>query len=277
MIEWRHSYALDAKANEDAIWRKDLRPLLDDLPSNVLEIWAYGSTEMINNAIDHSSGKELNLSLEKSSTGASMVITDDGDGVFRKIQRQFDLEDERHAILELSKGKLTTDPARHTGEGIFFTSRAFDRFEILSGKLRFSHSCTLGANGLDSIEETQDFHQGTSVVLVLDNYSARVLRHVFNDFTSGEDRGFTKTVVPVRLALYGDEMLIARSQAKRLLAHMDRFKTIVLDFHGIHDIGQAFADEVFRVFKRQHPDISLTAINTSEGVAQMIRRAENHG
>ena len=35
-------------------------------------------------------------------------------------------------------GKLTTDPHRHTGEGIFFTSRAFDCFEIRSGELRFS-------------------------------------------------------------------------------------------------------------------------------------------
>ena len=27
-------------------------------------------------------------------------------------------------VLELAKGKLTTDPASHTGEGIFFTSRS---------------------------------------------------------------------------------------------------------------------------------------------------------
>ena len=40
------------------------------------------------------------------------------------------LLDERHAILELSKDQLTTDPARHTGDGIFFTSRMFDSFDL---------------------------------------------------------------------------------------------------------------------------------------------------
>lgn len=43
-----------------------------------------------------------------------------------------------HAILELSKGKFTSDPARHSGEGIFFTSRMCDKFEILSKGLFFS-------------------------------------------------------------------------------------------------------------------------------------------
>ena len=34
-------------------------------------------------------------------------------------------------VWELPKsGKLTTDPDNHTGEGIFFTSRVFDEFEI---------------------------------------------------------------------------------------------------------------------------------------------------
>ena len=54
-------------------------------------------------------------------------------GIFKKIQKALDLLDERHAILELAKGKLTTDPKHHTGEGIFFTSRMFDEFTILSG------------------------------------------------------------------------------------------------------------------------------------------------
>jgi len=38
----------------------------------------------------------------------------------------------------LAKGKLTTDPKRHSGEGIFFSSRMFDEFDILSGGV-FSH------------------------------------------------------------------------------------------------------------------------------------------
>ena len=42
--------------------------------------------------------------------------------------------DKRQALFELSKGKFTTDPSRHSGEGVFFTSRMFDDFEI-DGKI----------------------------------------------------------------------------------------------------------------------------------------------
>src|SRR5438067_215023 len=66
-------------------------------------------------------------------------LVDDGVGIFEKIRRQCKLDDHRQAILELSKGKLTTDPERHTGQGIFFTSRIFDEFLIRSDHFIFGH------------------------------------------------------------------------------------------------------------------------------------------
>jgi hypothetical protein len=39
-------------------------------------------------------------------------------------------------------------------------------------------------------------------------------------------------------------------------------------------VGQAFADEVFRVFKIKHPEIIITPINMNEGVEFMINRVE---
>ena len=88
---------------------------------------------MCNNAIDHSDGSLIIVSIKKTATTTEMLISDDGYGIFKKIQDAMGLLDERHSVLELSKGKLTTDPERHTGEGIFFTSRMFDLFDILSG------------------------------------------------------------------------------------------------------------------------------------------------
>jgi hypothetical protein len=67
------------------------------------------------------------------------MIHDDGEGIFKKLRRELDLADARHAVLELSKGKVTTDPAHHTGEGIFFTSRMFDSFFIHAGNIWFVH------------------------------------------------------------------------------------------------------------------------------------------
>jgi hypothetical protein len=57
-----------------------------------------------------------------------IVIYDEGEGIFKKIQRELGLLDARHSVLEISKGKLTTDPDNHTGEGVFFSSRMFDDF-----------------------------------------------------------------------------------------------------------------------------------------------------
>ena len=82
----------------------------------------------------------------------------------------------------------------------------------------------------------------------LSNRAQRTSKEVFDEFSSGDDYGFTKTVVPVRLAQYGNDRLISRSQAKRVLARVELFKTVLFDFAGVETIGQAFADEVFRVF-----------------------------
>ena len=84
-----------------------------------------------------------------------------------------------------------------------------------------------------------------------------------------------KTQVPVFLAIYGNENLISRSQAKRLLVRFEKFKTIILDFEGVDMIGQAFADEIFRVFQNTHPTIDIRPINTNEQVEKMISRAKN--
>ena len=39
-------------------------------------------------------------------------------------------------------------------------------------------------------------------------------------------------------------------------------------------MGQGFADEVFRVFQNQHPDIMLNVINANETVLGMIRHVK---
>jgi hypothetical protein len=204
-----------------------------------------------------------------------MVIADDGIGIFRKIQAELGLEDERHAILELAKGKLTIDPQRHTGEGIFFTSRMFDDYRILSGGVYFSHTAW---EEEDWILDHDLPREGTVVVMSLRNRSGRTVRQVFDKYTaSPKDFGFNRTVVPVRLAKHGAEQLISRSQAKRLLARFERFKVVILDFAGIGEIGQAFADEIFRVYSSEHPEVRILWANACPDVKKQIRRAKSGG
>jgi DNA-binding transcriptional ArsR family regulator len=255
---------------EDVVWRKYVLGELGKLPDNVLNIWHYGFTEMLNNAIDHSQGQIASVSVKKDPASTQIMVSDDGVGIFRRIQEALDLNDERHAVLELAKGKLTTDPDNHTGEGIFFSSRMFDDYAILSGGVYFSHEHNKPA---DWIMERKIPQNGTTVFMQIANNSARTVKSVFDKFASGEDLAFDKTVVPVSLARYGNERLVSRSQAKRLLARIDRFKIVILDFSDIDQIGQAFADEVFRVFKSQHPEIQLYFSQANTDVENMIIRA----
>ncbi|MCA1793883.1 MAG: DUF4325 domain-containing protein, partial [Desulfobacteraceae bacterium] len=255
---------------EDVVWRNDMSVLLSDFPDNVIEVWGYCFTEILNNAIDHSSGQTVRINLKKNAVSTEIYIHDDGEGIFNKIQRIMGLLDERHAILELSKGKLTTDPSHHTGEGIFFSSRMVDDFQILSGGTYFSHKHTEES---DWILERYKPGKGTLVYMKMKNNSSRNVKKIFDTYTTTEDYGFNKTIVPVRLAQYGNEMLVSRSQAKRLLSRIDRFKTVILDFEGVDFIGQAFGDEIFRVFAMKNKDIILLHVNASKEVEQMIMRA----
>ncbi|HPQ69080.1 MAG TPA: DUF4325 domain-containing protein [bacterium] len=274
VVEWEKSYEINANLAEDIVWRNDVKPTLGQLPDNVMAIWQFGFTEMFNNVIDHSNGTTVTISIKKSAVSTEMNIFDNGIGIFRKIAGELNLIDESHAVLELAKGKLTTDPAHHTGEGIFFTSRMFDEFTIFSGATYFTHS--FGKEEDWILASKKVFEQGTYIWLRLANHTARTAKQIFDQYTSGDDLGFNKTTVPVFLVEYGRDMLISRSQAKRLLARIDLFKTVVFDFKGVDMIGQAFADEIFRVFANEHPQIKLDWINTNDEIEKMIRRIKTN-
>jgi len=270
LLEWRETYKITPELAEDLVWTNDIRPVLGQLPDNAMHIWHYGFTEMLNNVIDHSGSPDLSVRIRKTAADTEMLVMDQGVGIFKKIQMTLGLLDERHAIFELHKGKLTTDPQNHTGEGIFFTSRMFDSFDILSGGVFFTHKF---GNPEDWILERDRFSAGTTVWMKIHNHTARTAKRIFDQFSTGEDYGFNRTVIPVKLAKYGNDQLISRSQAKRLLARVELFKIVLFDFTGIDTIGQAFSDEIFRVFAKRHPEIELIPTHANSQVKRMIQRA----
>ena len=84
----------------------------------------------------------------------------------------------------------------------------------------------------------------------------------------------TETPEKLQLLLAGDMSWISRAEAKRLLQRIDRFRCVVLDFDQVSSIGQAFADEIFRVFANEHPEVQIFPVHATGEVQQMIRRAE---
>ncbi len=264
---------ITSKLDEHKIWEALMTDFLEHLSENERLICFHGFTEMVNNAIDHSEGQELHVTVSKTARYVMFMVQDNGVGIFNKITKALNLVDPRQSLLELSKGKFTTDPARHSGEGIFFTSRMFDAFTILSDNYALIH------DGLHDwfFELKEKKLLGTKVVMNLLLPSKRTTKEIFDQYSSGpDDYSFARTHVPLNLARYGQDELVSRSQAKRVLARVERFEEVSLDFTGVAYVGQAFADEIFRVFKTQNPSIKLIYVGATDDVKKMIHRAMSH-
>jgi anti-sigma regulatory factor (Ser/Thr protein kinase) len=265
---------IDPNFEEHIAWRKHVAPALGDLPKNIREICEYGVSEMLNNVKDHSTSEKAEVAVIRNARHVEIVIHDFGIGIFKKIADACGLSDYREAILELSKGKLTTAPDRHTGEGIFFTSRMFTEFILSANNLGFTHFIKGGGDWLMEVGHLAE-SVGTTVYLRMSLKETHTIRDIFGKYEQDDDGylSFSKTHVPVRLALYDNEQLVSRSQARRVLARFNKFSEVILDFSDVPMIGQAFADEIFRVYKLEHPEVTILPINADKLVYNTIRRA----
>ncbi|MBI2317923.1 MAG: DUF4325 domain-containing protein [Betaproteobacteria bacterium] len=242
--------------------RRALRP-------NVEAIAHYAFTEMLNNAIEHSEAGRCSIHFRLEPGMLSFEVRDPGIGVFHSIASKLHLESEHAALVELLKGRTTTMREAHTGEGIFFTSRAADRFALRSHRIKIEWSRAKD----DVFVSNPRFLAGTAVSFAIQRSSRTLLEKIFGEFASEEyDFRFEKTRVLVKL-LRRD--FVSRSEAKRLLANLEKFSEVVLDFRDVKSVGQGFADEAFRVFALAHPAIKLSTENAAAAVEAMIRHVRS--
>jgi len=238
-----------------------------NIPKSVARILDYASTEMLNNAIEHSGSKKIELFMRRDGNEIRFSVRDWGIGIFRHIMRTRKLKNNIEAIQDLLKGKQTTAPESHTGEGIFFTSKAADTLEIKSGEKSLLFNNFLR----DVFVRDVAGLSGTKVSFLVTLRTKRTLEAVFGAY-AGEGFAFSKTKVAVALYKMGD-IYISRSQARRIVSGLEKFKEVALDFANVTTVGQAFADEIFRVWQQHHPHIRITSLNANENVIAMIQRA----
>lgn len=271
--ESRYEYVLDReKGDLDSdmyAYQECLQEHIDDLPDNVQAIWEYVFSEMINNVMDHSQAQKVTIEVQKDYLTTSVRITDNGIGIFKKIKEHFHYASLDEAIAELFKGKLTTDPKNHSGEGIFFSSKMVDTFFILSDNKIFTNNkyedeliLDLGNKGIE----------GTCVIMSLSNYTHKTPREVFDQYAD-VDGAFTRTRIPLKNIF--DSSPVSRSQAKRVSNRLEKFDEIILDFEGVEWMGQGFAHQLFVVFANEHPKIKLVPINMNEDVDKMYYHVIN--
>ena len=257
---------------EEQVWADllDRSPLLSGVGPVAHDVLQYASTELLNNAIDHAGSDDVTIRVEETGDRVVLEVEDRGEGIFEHIRSGLGLSSQLEALQELSKGKTTTMPSRHTGEGIFFTSKAGDFFGIESGTLRW-----LVDNERNdvAVERLDTERQGTLVRFELDPRDVRPLSALFDEYT--DDYEFNRSRTVVKLFTIGVRF-VSRSEAKRLVSGLEKFREVVLDFAGVRLVGQGFADEVFRVWAREHPEVRLVPVNMAEGVELMVRRALAH-
>lgn len=263
------AWELDGRPlEEDAMWRQFLEAYgMLDVTKGTRACLDYGVTEMLNNAIEHSRGSRIELKGRSTDQIVEFLISDDGIGALRHVVEHFNLPGELDAIAHIAKGQQTTDPSRHSGQGIFFTSKMFDLFQLDSG----TYMWIVDNVRTDTAIAPGSGRQGTSVRLSTDPHGTLTPKEVFDRFTDSDSYEMNRTTVRVALAAHGDGF-ISRSEAKRLGAGLEMYGVVELDFEGVTQIGQGFVDELFRVWASQHPETKFKVINASPEVEFMIRR-----
>lgn len=266
LAAFRRTLALKGLEEDRALEHLELAMgLRGSLNKNALALFQYVFSEMLNNAIEHAKSERAVVEARLSHSQVQCTIRDFGIGIFESIRSKFGLSAETDAMIELVKGKRTTMAERHAGEGVFFSSKACERLVFRS------HGLTLAFDNVvrDVFVSQARPITGTEAAFWVNRNSKRSLRSVFDRYAKAEfDFSFSTTEVKVKLlhAAY-----ISRSEAKRLLAGLEQFKEVMLDFEGVDSIGQGFADEVFRVFARSHPGVRIEHTNAAPAIDAMIR------
>jgi anti-sigma regulatory factor (Ser/Thr protein kinase) len=249
---------------EDLPWARDFAPLFN-LPPQVAQLAQHAFTELLNNAIDHSGGTGVTVSMRQTGLHLQMLVSDDGCGIFDRIKQTWQISDPDLAMLELAKGKLTSQPDQHCGHGLYFAARCADIFDLHANRQAFQRR--LGQGSWISLRPQG--RCGTSVYLAIALDTTRTLDQVLRSHAD-QGYGFEVTEVPLALLTGSQVGLSSRAQARRVSARLTEFKRARLDFQGIDEIGPAFADELFRVFKRDHPAVELIPQNMTARVSEMI-------
>lgn len=205
-------YAL-AGLQEDLPWQRDFAPHFS-LPPAVAHMAEYALSELLSNVIDHSGGTHVAVSMRTTALHLQLLVSDDGCGVFERIQQRFGIGDPTVAMLELSQDKLTSSPDRQGGHGLFFTSRLADVFDLHANHRAFQ------CRGWDrhSWHPTKAVaRDGTSIYIAINLDTPRTLDQLLRAHSrSGDGDGLESTCVPMQLTTAPQTGLESRAQVRRV-------------------------------------------------------------
>ncbi len=256
-----------AGLDEDSPWRRDFVRAFN-LTEGVLPMVRHAFSELVNNAIDHSGGTEVVVSLRQTATQVQLLVSDNGRGLFDSLATAFGFDDHQHAMLELSKGRLTSDPARHTGRGLFYTLRLADVALLHANASAFQQRQWEGAQWRSGRPMPR---VGTSVYLAITLDTPRRLDDVLRSASlDANDYALERVTLPLAL-IADDGGLVSRAAARRVGARLQGLRHVEVDFSGVSALGHSFADELFRVSRPGGAGLGFSTVGMAEPLVAMLR------
>jgi anti-sigma regulatory factor (Ser/Thr protein kinase)/DNA-binding transcriptional ArsR family regulator len=262
-------YAIEGLA-EHEVWGMEKRALREIAPNAlenpaVVNVLNFAFTEMVNNAIDHSHGTNIDVRWFVAAGRIAFEIEDDGIGAFASLRESRRLKNDFQAVGELSKGKQTTDPDRHSGLGIFLTSRMVERFVLAANGYVWTVDNKIGDYAIGQLPHPR---RGTLVRCEVPLNTQVNLNEVMRLVSDPVTHRLNRT--SLRVDLFNEGGFVSRTEAKLIAARLEGFEVVELDFAGVSEIGQGFADELFRVWHQEHPEIRLVPVHANHAIAAMI-------
>ena len=251
----------------EELMRMYIVPHIQVLPRNILEIFEFSISALINNILEHANASKLYYKIFVNHNEAHFILNDNGKGIFNHIKSELKLPNVCFAALELTKGYITTNPKLHSGEELNAVINLFDMVEIdSSGK-----SLTFENKNTDWELKHSLQKKGSRFHLKISASSKRTCAQIFRKIF-GDEKSRIRILVSL-LDISKHKVINSRSQAKNLLRNVENYKKVEFDFKKIDLIGPAFADALVRGAKKCNQFADIKWVNTNNTVDLLMSRS----
>jgi hypothetical protein len=255
----RLNLPLAMKPDPAEVWQDLLAPRLGPLPAASLATLRHCVLALMENAIRHSGGQALLLAFARQGGRIELLLRDDGCGLFRKVHDDLGLEDPDQAPLELAKGGA--------GSSLLLAARAAGAFALTANGLRLERRPAREGWALSAAPA----RPGTALELTLPLLGGRSLEAVRAEHRAPGGGDFSRTRVPVELLPGAAAGLAGRAQATRLMAGLERYREVWLDWRGVPALDTEAAATIHREWPAAHPGCRLHHLKAAPAVEAAIQ------
>ena len=266
-VNYNKHIDIDSNLSVEEIMKLYVKPHIEVLPRNILEIFEFSISALINNILEHADASKLYYKIFINHNEAHFILNDNGVGIFDNIKSKLKLPNIRFSALELTKGYVSTNPKFHSGEELNAVINLFDTVEIgSSGKLLTFVNKNTDWELKNSLQK-----KGTRFHLRISASSDRTCAKTFGKIFGNEK---SRIRIPVSLLdVSKHQVLNSKSQAKNLLRNVENYEKVEFDFKKIDLIGPAFADALIRSAKKCNQLADIKWVNTNTTVDLLMSRS----